>query len=109
MKIQMRNNKLLTQIPGELENAVKFRCNKDCTLDGISNNLQGVGKNTNIGKYSLYKGNSLRGQPFRDENEDKPRDKVAEVLIKRNSCHNCGSKDHCSKKPSKGKEEKQFN
>ncbi|MBW0465398.1 hypothetical protein O181_005113 [Austropuccinia psidii MF-1] len=27
MKIQMRNHKLLTQMPGELENAVKCRCN----------------------------------------------------------------------------------
>ncbi|MBW0475218.1 hypothetical protein O181_014933 [Austropuccinia psidii MF-1] len=39
MNIQMRNHKLLTQIPGELEHAVKFRCNHNCTLDDISNSL----------------------------------------------------------------------
>ncbi|MBW0503902.1 hypothetical protein O181_043617 [Austropuccinia psidii MF-1] len=40
MNIQMRNHKLLTQIPGELEHAVKCRCNRNCTLDEISTTLQ---------------------------------------------------------------------
>ncbi|MBW0549624.1 hypothetical protein O181_089339, partial [Austropuccinia psidii MF-1] len=40
MNIQMRNHKLLTQIPGELEHAVKCRCNQNCTLDDIANTLQ---------------------------------------------------------------------
>ncbi|MBW0492760.1 hypothetical protein O181_032475 [Austropuccinia psidii MF-1] len=31
MNIQMRNHKLLTQMPGELEHAVKWRCNHNCT------------------------------------------------------------------------------
>ncbi|MBW0543532.1 hypothetical protein O181_083247 [Austropuccinia psidii MF-1] len=52
MKIQMRNHKLLTQMPGELEHALKCRCNQNCTLDGISNTLQDVMKRTNRGKYS---------------------------------------------------------
>ncbi|MBW0486425.1 hypothetical protein O181_026140 [Austropuccinia psidii MF-1] len=55
MKIQMRNHKLLTQIPGELEHAVKCRCNQNCTLDDIANTLQDIRKRTNIGKYSPYK------------------------------------------------------
>ncbi|MBW0562392.1 hypothetical protein O181_102107 [Austropuccinia psidii MF-1] len=40
MNIQMRNHKLLTQIPGELEHAVKCRCNHTCTLGDIANTLQ---------------------------------------------------------------------
>ncbi|MBW0530459.1 hypothetical protein O181_070174 [Austropuccinia psidii MF-1] len=40
MKIQMRNPKLLTQMQGELENAVKCKCNQNCTLDDIANTLQ---------------------------------------------------------------------
>ncbi|MBW0554046.1 hypothetical protein O181_093761 [Austropuccinia psidii MF-1] len=54
MNIKMRNHKLLTQIPGELEHAVKFRCNHNCTLDDIENTLQDVRKRTNIGKYTPY-------------------------------------------------------
>ncbi|MBW0484369.1 hypothetical protein O181_024084 [Austropuccinia psidii MF-1] len=67
MKIQMRSHKLLTQMPGELEHAVKCRCNQICTLDDIANTLQ-----------------------------DKNRERVAEVTKKKNSCHNCGSRDHYS-------------
>ncbi|MBW0470830.1 hypothetical protein O181_010545 [Austropuccinia psidii MF-1] len=54
MNIQMRNHKLLKQILGELEHALKFRCNKSCTLDEIANTLQDVRKRTNIGKYSQF-------------------------------------------------------
>ncbi|MBW0504822.1 hypothetical protein O181_044537 [Austropuccinia psidii MF-1] len=35
--IQMRNPKLLTQMPGELEHAVDCRCNQSFTLDDIAN------------------------------------------------------------------------
>ncbi|MBW0582829.1 hypothetical protein O181_122544 [Austropuccinia psidii MF-1] len=54
MNIQMRNHKLLTKLPGELEHAVKCRV----------------------------------------EFKDKPKERVAEVANKRNSCNNCGSTDH---------------
>ncbi|MBW0486450.1 hypothetical protein O181_026165 [Austropuccinia psidii MF-1] len=50
MNIQMRNHKLLTQMPGELENAVKFRGNQICTLDEVANTLQDIRKRKNIGK-----------------------------------------------------------
>ncbi|MBW0508096.1 hypothetical protein O181_047811 [Austropuccinia psidii MF-1] len=70
MNIQMRNHKILTQIPGELEHAVKCRCNHNCTLDDIENTLQDV--------------------------KDKPRGRVAEVAKKRNYGNNCGSTDHYS-------------
>ncbi|MBW0491718.1 hypothetical protein O181_031433 [Austropuccinia psidii MF-1] len=95
MKIQMRNHKLLKQIPGELEHAVKFRCNHNCTLHDIENILQDVRKRTTIGKYTPYKSSSFKEkQPFRVEFKDKARQRVAEVERKKNSCHNCGSRDH---------------
>ncbi|MBW0505126.1 hypothetical protein O181_044841 [Austropuccinia psidii MF-1] len=68
MNIQMRNHKLLTQMTGELQHAVKCRCNQNCTLDDIANTLRDF--------------------------KDKPRERVAEVEKKKNSCHNCGSTDH---------------
>ncbi|MBW0568430.1 hypothetical protein O181_108145 [Austropuccinia psidii MF-1] len=68
MNIQMRNHKLLTQIPGELEHVVKCKCNQNCTLDKITNTLQDC--------------------------KDKPRERVAEVEKKKNSFHNFGSTDH---------------
>ncbi|MBW0547568.1 hypothetical protein O181_087283 [Austropuccinia psidii MF-1] len=65
--------------------------------DDISNALQDVRKRTNIGKYTPYKSSGLKEkQPFRGESKDKPRERVAEVAKKKNSCHNCGSTDHYS-------------
>ncbi|MBW0511201.1 hypothetical protein O181_050916 [Austropuccinia psidii MF-1] len=93
--IQMRNHKLLTQMPVELEHAVKCMCNQSCTLDYIFNTFQDLRKRTNIGTYSLYKTNSFKDKiPFRFDNEDKPRERVAEVAKKKNSCHKFGSTDH---------------
>ncbi|MBW0463214.1 hypothetical protein O181_002929 [Austropuccinia psidii MF-1] len=52
-------------------------------------------KRTNIGKYTLYKSNGFKEkQPFRVELKEKPRERVAEVTKKKNSCHNCGSTNH---------------
>ncbi|MBW0583834.1 hypothetical protein O181_123549 [Austropuccinia psidii MF-1] len=95
MNIQMRNHKLLTQLPGELEHAVKCRCNKNCTLDEIANTLKDVRKRTQIGKFSLHRSSIFKEkQPLRVEFKDKPRERVAEVAKKKTSCHNCGSTDH---------------
>ncbi|MBW0542592.1 hypothetical protein O181_082307 [Austropuccinia psidii MF-1] len=95
MNIQMRNQKLLTHIPGELEHAVKCRCNQICTLDDIANNLQDVRKRKNIGKYSQFKIRSFKEkQPLRVDLNNKPKERVAEVTKKKNSFHNCGSTDH---------------
>ncbi|MBW0516565.1 hypothetical protein O181_056280 [Austropuccinia psidii MF-1] len=95
IKIQMRNHKLLTQMLGELEHAVKCRCHQNCTLDDIDNTLQDIRKSTNIGKYSPYKSSGFKEkQPFRVEFKDKPKGKVAEVKKKKLSCHNCGSTDY---------------
>ncbi|MBW0570007.1 hypothetical protein O181_109722 [Austropuccinia psidii MF-1] len=95
MNIQIRNHKLLTQLPEQLEHAVKCRCNHNRTLDDIANTLQDIRKRTNIGKFTPYKRSGFKQkQPFRVEFKDKPKQRVAEVAKKRNSCHNCGSTDH---------------
>ncbi|MBW0529483.1 hypothetical protein O181_069198 [Austropuccinia psidii MF-1] len=74
MNNQIRNYKLLKQMPGELENAVKCRCNQSFTLDDIANNLQDLRKRINIGKYSQFEGCSFKEkQPFRVEFKDKPK------------------------------------
>ncbi|MBW0539322.1 hypothetical protein O181_079037 [Austropuccinia psidii MF-1] len=95
MNIQMRNHKLLTQLPGELEHAVKCRCKQNCTLDDIAKTLQDIRKRINIGKLTPYKSSGFKEkQPFRVEFKDKPKERVAEVVKKTNSCQNCGSTDH---------------
>ncbi|MBW0555416.1 hypothetical protein O181_095131 [Austropuccinia psidii MF-1] len=97
MNIQMRNHKLLKQLPGELEHAVKCRCNQNCTLDDIANTLQDIRKRANIGKFTPYKSSVFKEkQPFREGFKDKPKERVAEVTRTKNSCHNCGSTDHYS-------------
>ncbi|MBW0533569.1 hypothetical protein O181_073284 [Austropuccinia psidii MF-1] len=55
-------------MPGELEDAVKCRCNQNFTLDEIANTLKDL--------------------------KEKPKERVAEVAKKKYSCHNCGSTDH---------------
>ncbi|MBW0494868.1 hypothetical protein O181_034583 [Austropuccinia psidii MF-1] len=96
----MRNHKLLTQTPGELEYALKCRYNQRCTLDEISNTLQVVRKRNNIGKYSQFRRSSFKEkQPFRVDFKEK----IAEVTKKKNTCHNCGSADHYANKHTKAK------
>ncbi|MBW0485360.1 hypothetical protein O181_025075 [Austropuccinia psidii MF-1] len=91
MNIQMKNPKLLTQMPGELQHSVKCRFKQNCTLDEISNTLQDLRKRTNIEKYSPYKSSgSKEKQPFRVELKDTPKERLEEVTKKKNSCHNCG-------------------
>ncbi|MBW0583708.1 hypothetical protein O181_123423 [Austropuccinia psidii MF-1] len=95
MKIQMKNHKLLTQLPGELEHAVKCICNQNCTPDDIADTLQDIRKRTNVGIFTPYKSSGFKEkQPFRVDFKDKPRERVAEVTKKKNFCHNCGSTDH---------------
>ncbi|MBW0499452.1 hypothetical protein O181_039167 [Austropuccinia psidii MF-1] len=84
-------------MPGELEHAVKFRCNKSATLYDISNTLQDVRKRTNIGKYSQFRSSSFKEkQIFKVNFKYKPIEKMAEVTKKKNNFYNCGSTDHYS-------------
>ncbi|MBW0539786.1 hypothetical protein O181_079501 [Austropuccinia psidii MF-1] len=78
---QMRNHKLLKQVPGELEHAVKCICNHNCTLDENANTLKYVRKRTNIGKYTPYKSSGFKEkQPLRVEFKDRPRERVCEPV-----------------------------
>ncbi|MBW0467248.1 hypothetical protein O181_006963 [Austropuccinia psidii MF-1] len=84
-------------MPGELEHALNCICNQSFTIYDISNTLQDVRKKTNIGKYYQFRSSSFKEkQPFRVEFKDKPKEKMAEVTKKKNTCHNCGSTDHYS-------------
>ncbi|MBW0483906.1 hypothetical protein O181_023621 [Austropuccinia psidii MF-1] len=95
INIQIRNHKLLTHTPGELDHAVKCRCKQIFTLDEISNTLHEVKKRTNIGKYSQFRRSSFEEkQPFMVDFKDKTKEKMAEVTKKKNTCHNCRSTDH---------------
>ncbi|MBW0574291.1 hypothetical protein O181_114006 [Austropuccinia psidii MF-1] len=95
MNTQMRKHKLLTQMPGELDDEVKCRCNHNFTLDEISSTLEDVRKRTNIGKFNPCRSSSSKEkQPFRVEFKEKSGERVAEVTKRKNSCHNCGSSDH---------------
>ncbi|MBW0466817.1 hypothetical protein O181_006532 [Austropuccinia psidii MF-1] len=95
MNIQMRNHKLLVQMPGEVEHAVKCRCNQSFTLDGIANTLQYASKIINIGKYSQFRSSSSEErQHFRVDFKAKPKEKMAEVIKNKNTCDSCGSTDH---------------
>ncbi|MBW0488324.1 hypothetical protein O181_028039 [Austropuccinia psidii MF-1] len=78
MNIHMSNHKLLTQGPGELGQAVKFRCNQHYTLDDSENTLQDFQRETTL----------------RVDFKDKPSKRVEEAAKKKNSCHNCGSTYH---------------
>ncbi|MBW0493143.1 hypothetical protein O181_032858 [Austropuccinia psidii MF-1] len=85
MNIQMGNHKLLTQIPRELENVVKCRCNQNCTLDDTANTLQDVRKGANIWRYSPYKSSGFKEkQPFKVKFKEKTRERVPEVAKKKN-------------------------
>ncbi|MBW0527260.1 hypothetical protein O181_066975 [Austropuccinia psidii MF-1] len=76
MNIQMRSHKLLTQLQGELEHAVKCRCNQNCTLDDIANTLQDLRKRINMGnsphiravvsKREILSGYSLKTNPKKE-------------------------------------------
>ncbi|MBW0472995.1 hypothetical protein O181_012710 [Austropuccinia psidii MF-1] len=97
INFQMSNHKLLTQMPGELEHAVKFRCNQTCTLDEIENTLQDVRKRTDMGKHFQFENSSFKEkQPFMVDFEDKLKEKKAQLTNKKNTCHNCGSTGHYS-------------
>ncbi|MBW0479428.1 hypothetical protein O181_019143 [Austropuccinia psidii MF-1] len=79
MNIQMRNHKPLTQMPGALDHAVKWR-------------------------HSPSKSSGFKDkQPFRVEFKDKPKERVAEVTKKKNSCHNFASTDHYANNSPKAK------
>ncbi|MBW0519424.1 hypothetical protein O181_059139 [Austropuccinia psidii MF-1] len=91
-------------MPGELEHAVKCRCNQNFTLDDISNASKDVRKRRNIGKYSPYKSTGFREKlPFRMMFKDSPREQGVEVTKKKNLFFNCGSTDNYARNCPKAK------
>ncbi|MBW0573865.1 hypothetical protein O181_113580 [Austropuccinia psidii MF-1] len=73
----------------------KTICNQDFTLHDIANTLQDIRRRTNIVKFTPYKSSGFKEkQPFRVVFKDKPKERVAAVTRKKNSCHNCGPTDH---------------
>ncbi|MBW0507294.1 hypothetical protein O181_047009 [Austropuccinia psidii MF-1] len=63
--------------------------------DDIANTLPDVRKRNKIGNFTPYRSSSFKEkQRFRVELKYKPKERVAEVAKKKNSCHNCGSTDH---------------
>ncbi|MBW0486463.1 hypothetical protein O181_026178 [Austropuccinia psidii MF-1] len=69
MNIQMINQKLLKQLPGELEHELKVRFNQRCTLDDIANTLKYVRKRKNKGKYSSNEGSNHYSNNLTNENK----------------------------------------
>ncbi|MBW0590068.1 hypothetical protein O181_129783 [Austropuccinia psidii MF-1] len=68
---------------------------KKYSNDDIANTLQDIRKRTNIGQFTPFKSSGfIEKQPFRVEFKDTPKERLAEVARKNNSCHNCGSTDH---------------
>ncbi|MBW0492239.1 hypothetical protein O181_031954 [Austropuccinia psidii MF-1] len=79
----------------ELEHSIKCRSNQSCTIDKISKTLKYLRKKKNIGKNSLFRGNSFKEkQPYRFDNKDNPKEKIADGTKKKKNFQNCGLTDH---------------
>ncbi|MBW0521120.1 hypothetical protein O181_060835 [Austropuccinia psidii MF-1] len=66
---KMRNHKLLTKLPGDLEHEVKCRFSKESTLDEISNTLKEVRIRTSIGIYNTHSTSDNRDNPTLEARE----------------------------------------
>ncbi|MBW0543227.1 hypothetical protein O181_082942 [Austropuccinia psidii MF-1] len=82
----MRNHKLLTQLPGDLENSVKCRCIKESTLEEISTPFQEVRIRTSIGRYNTHITGDNRQNPTLEAKETH----YSEYVIT-TGFHNCES------------------
>ncbi|MBW0593629.1 hypothetical protein O181_133344 [Austropuccinia psidii MF-1] len=96
----MRNHKLLTQLPGDLEHAVECRCSKESTLDKISNTLQEVRIRTSIGRYNNNSTGDNRQNPTLEAKET--HDSESEIT---KGFQNCESPNHYAGNSLKGREE----
>ncbi|MBW0586173.1 hypothetical protein O181_125888 [Austropuccinia psidii MF-1] len=96
----MRNHKLLTKLPGDLEHAVKCRCSKESTLDQISNTLQEVRIRTSIGRYNNHSTGDNRENPTLEAKET--HDSESEITT---GFHNCESPNHYAENSPKDREE----
>ncbi|MBW0582321.1 hypothetical protein O181_122036 [Austropuccinia psidii MF-1] len=81
---EMRNHKLLTKQPGDLEHELKCRCSKESTLDEISTTLQEVRIRTSIGRYNTHSTGDNRDNPTLEAKET--HDSDSEITT---GFHNC--------------------
>ncbi|MBW0550030.1 hypothetical protein O181_089745 [Austropuccinia psidii MF-1] len=96
----MRNHKLLTKLPGDLEHAVKCRCSKESTLDEISTTFQEVKIRTSIGRYNTHCTGDNRENPILEAKET--HDSESEITTE---FHNCESPNHYAGSYPKDREE----
>ncbi|MBW0523711.1 hypothetical protein O181_063426 [Austropuccinia psidii MF-1] len=69
IRTEMRNHKLLTKLPGDVEDAVKCRCSKESTFNQISNTLQEVRIKKSIGRYNNHSTGDNRENPTLEAKE----------------------------------------
>ncbi|MBW0567456.1 hypothetical protein O181_107171 [Austropuccinia psidii MF-1] len=97
---QMRNHKLLTKLPGHLENSVKCRCSKESTLGEISTTLQEVRMRTSIGRYNTHSTGYKRENTTLQAKQT--HDSESEIT---RGFHNCESPNHYAENSPKDREE----
>ncbi|MBW0474796.1 hypothetical protein O181_014511 [Austropuccinia psidii MF-1] len=100
MTTEMRNHKLLTKLPADLEHAVKCRCSKESTLDEISTTLQEVRIRTSIGRYNTHSTGDKRENPTLEAKET--HDSESEIT---RGFHNCELPNHYADNLPKDREE----
>ncbi|MBW0516993.1 hypothetical protein O181_056708 [Austropuccinia psidii MF-1] len=97
---EIRNHKLLTKLPGDLEHAVKCRCTKESTLDEISTTLKEVRIITSIGRYNTHTTGDNRDNLTLEAKET--HDSESEITT---GFHNCESANHYAESFPKDREE----
>ncbi|MBW0560578.1 hypothetical protein O181_100293 [Austropuccinia psidii MF-1] len=96
----MRNHKLLTKLPRDLEHAVKCRCSKHSTLDEISTTFQEVRIRTYIGRYHTHSTGYNRENPTLEAKE--AHDSDSEITT---GFHSCEPPNHYSENSPKDRKE----
>ncbi|MBW0521278.1 hypothetical protein O181_060993 [Austropuccinia psidii MF-1] len=97
---KIRNHKLLTKLPGDLEHPVKCRCSKESTLDKISITLKEVRIRTSIGRYNTHSTGDNRENPTLEPKET--HDSESEITT---GFQNCESPNHNADNFPKDREE----
>ncbi|MBW0578134.1 hypothetical protein O181_117849 [Austropuccinia psidii MF-1] len=96
----MRNHKLLTRLPGDLEHEVKCKCFKEYTFHEISTILQEVRIRTSIGRYNTHSTGENRENPTLEAKETHYSE--SEITT---GFHNCESPNNYAESFPKDREE----
>ncbi|MBW0572449.1 hypothetical protein O181_112164 [Austropuccinia psidii MF-1] len=97
---EMRNHKLLTRLPGDLEHAVKCKFCKEYTFHEISTTLQEVRSRTSIGRYNTHSPGENRENPTLESKENHYLE--SEITT---GFHNCESPNNYAENFPKDREE----